>query len=363
MHWATFAKRYKGIPNNRVSFNLFNEPANVENIMPQCLETHKIIIAAIRAEDPNRLIICDGHDWGNKPILGLADQKVAQSTRGYAPHELSHYKASWVNSADFPYPTWPTVTGNGLLCQPNKGGMDAKFKQPMVIEGPFQLEMGLLMEVGTVSNNTSLIVEADGKIVFRHDFKPGAGEGEWKQSVFKQEWNVYQNVYDKRYMARIPAGTKQITIRAEDGDWLTLKQIALDILSRSRSYPIVNLLPGWNQEPTKFKYDSRTLTGGDVKDRAWLKRTQIDPWQQAQLQGIGVMVGEFGAHQFTPHDVTLRWMEDMLANWQAAGWGYAMWNFRGSFGIMDSGRSDVQYEDFNGHKLDRKMLTMLQKYA
>jgi aryl-phospho-beta-D-glucosidase BglC (GH1 family) len=365
MHWATFAKRYKGISNNLVSFNLFNEPANVSNIMPQCLETHKFIIAAIRVEDPNRLIICDGHDWGTKPFLGLADQKVAQSTRGYAPHALSHYKASWVNSENFSYPTWPTVTGNGLLMQTNRGETEERFKRPMIIEGPFQFEMGLSMEVGTVSNNTSLVVEADGKVVFRHDFKPGPGEGEWKQSVFKKERNVYQNIYDKRFLAKIPAGTKQIAIRAEGGDWLTLKQIELGVLVLSRSDPVVNLLPGWNQEPSKFRWDESgfTLTNGDVKDRAWLKRTQIEPWQKAQEQGIGVMVGEFGAYQFTPHDVTLRWMEDMLANWKEAGWGYAMWNFRGSFGIMDSGRSDVDYEDFNGHKLDRKMLTLLQKYA
>jgi hypothetical protein len=29
---------------------------------------------------------------------------------------------------------------------------------------------------------------------------------------------------------------------------------------------------------------------------------------------------------------------------------------------MDSGRADVQYEDFRGHKLDRKMLDLLQRY-
>jgi endoglucanase len=42
--------------------------------------------------------------------------------------------------------------------------------------------------------------------------------------------------------------------------------------------------------------------------------------------------------------------------------GWALWNFRGSFGILDSDRKDVQYEDFHGHKLDRQMLTLLQKY-
>ena len=41
---------------------------------------------------------------------------------------------------------------------------------------------------------------------------------------------------------------------------------------------------------------------------------------------------------------------------------YVFCNFRGDFGVMDSGRKDVGYENWYGHKLDRKMLTMLQKY-
>lgn len=36
--------------------------------------------------------------------------------------------------------------------------------------------------------------------------------------------------------------------------------------------------------------------------------------------------------------------------------------FRGPFGVMDSGREDVRYEDFHGHKLDVEMLKVLQKY-
>jgi hypothetical protein len=39
-----------------------------------------------------------------------------------------------------------------------------------------------------------------------------------------------------------------------------------------------------------------------------------------------------------------------------------MRNFRGSFGVLDSGRTDVKYEDFQGHKLDRKLLELLQRY-
>jgi hypothetical protein len=40
-----------------------------------------------------------------------------------------------------------------------------------------------------------------------------------------------------------------------------------------------------------------------------------------------------------------------------------LWKFRGSFGILDSGRTDVACEDFHGHKLDRRLLTLLQESA
>jgi endoglucanase len=100
----------------------------------------------------------------------------------------------------------------------------------------------------------------------------------------------------------------------------------------------------------------------DMQDRAWLRQRCIEPWKAAESKGIGVMVGEWGAFNQTPHDVFLRWAEDCLANWQQAGWGWAMWNFRGPFGILDSQRADVQYEDFEGHKLDRKLLDLLDRF-
>jgi endoglucanase len=40
-----------------------------------------------------------------------------------------------------------------------------------------------------------------------------------------------------------------------------------------------------------------------------------------------------------------------------------LWEFRGSFGILDSQRQDVAYEDWHGHKLDREFLKLLQEFA
>ena len=100
-----------------------------------------------------------------------------------------------------------------------------------------------------------------------------------------------------------------------------------------------------------------------VCDREKLQRERIAPWKELRAKGVGVHVGEWGAFNKTPHPVTLAWMEAWMKQWQTSGYGWALWNFRGTFGILDSGRADVQYEEWHGHKLDRAMLTLLQKYA
>lgn len=100
--------------------------------------------------------------------------------------------------------------------------------------------------------------------------------------------------------------------------------------------------------------------GGTQWNKEMLQSRQIAPWKRLETQGVGVMVGEFGAYNKTPHAVVLAWMRDYVALWKAAGWGWAMWNFTGSMGIIDSARADVEYENWHGHKLDREMLTLVQ---
>lgn len=84
-------------------------------------------------------------------------------------------------------------------------------------------------------------------------------------------------------------------------------------------------------------------------------------WTALVDRGIGVHCGEGGVFHKTPHDVTLAWMRDTLGLLKHRGIGWALWNFRGEFGPMDSHREDVQYEEFHGHLLDREMLSVLQR--
>jgi aryl-phospho-beta-D-glucosidase BglC (GH1 family) len=86
------------------------------------------------------------------------------------------------------------------------------------------------------------------------------------------------------------------------------------------------------------------------------------PWAELARKGIGVHCGECGCYNKTPYDVFMAWFSDVMDILKGHGIGYALWNFRGSFGILDSGRQDIQYEDWHGHQLDRKLLTLLQNH-
>jgi endoglucanase len=210
-HWDLFAKRYKAIPDKELSFNLLNEPSKVSH------DDHERVVRAavktIRATSPERLIITDGLMWASSPMPELKDLGIAQSCRGYQPHTLTHYKASWMPGADqYPVPVWPNIEYMG------------------------------------------------------------------------QTW-----------------GRQQL-------------------------------------------------------ERAYA------PWGELARQGIGVHCGECGCFNQTPHDVVLAWFRDVLEILTGYNIGYALWEFRGTFGILDSQRKDVTYEDWNGHQLDRKLLKLLIEF-
>jgi hypothetical protein len=276
--------------------------------------------------------------------------------------DVSHYMASWVQGQDFRKPTWPRTVAYGLLLGPAK----TEPKGPLVITGPFVHETQLRLRVLTVSNRADLIVLADGEKILEKSFVCGPGEGEWKKAEFKEQWQIYQNLYDRDYTTTVPAGTREVRVELPQGDWLQIGELGLMPQTSAAQEDTLTLDLSWGRPPEPIRYtpDSshNPFVGAQLQDRQWLWEEHVQPWVQLQAQGVGAMVGEFGAYNKTPHDVVLRWMEDCLANWQAAGMGWALWNFRGSFGILDSERDDVEYEDFAGHQLDRKMLDLLQRY-
>jgi aryl-phospho-beta-D-glucosidase BglC (GH1 family) len=223
-HWAMWAKRYKNISPDKLSFDLLNEPLYKEDMNDQFSKSSPLpgelyrkvakgAADAIWAVDPDRIIVADGNGGGSYVTPELIDLNLAQSCRGYYPHYVSHYQASWVwkDPSQAPKPVWP----------------------------------------GTI----------DGK-------------------QFGRE---------------------------------TLEEF-------------------------------------------------YKPWIELLDKGVGVHCGECGCYSKTPHDVFLAWFRDVIDILTSHGIGYALWNFRGSFGMLDSDRADVNYTDWYGHKLDSKLLELLKKY-
>jgi aryl-phospho-beta-D-glucosidase BglC (GH1 family) len=334
-HWGLFAKRYQGIPSRQVSFDLVNEPANITG--PVYAAVVKQAVDAIRAEDPQRLIIADGLRWGTQPVPELIPFGIAQSTRGYEPMVISHYRASWIPGSDkFPTPQWPVPAGiNDHLY----GSYKPDLKTPLVLWVACREQTDFKIRINRVSAKADLIVRAGKEIVLQQTLTPGP---------------------EADFSAVIPAGTMQIQLEIGEGDWLTFSEIHLGKLVirptnhdwAVRQETFVVAPNGYvRPDPAHFQCDKQIL-----------QKRMVAPWQELAAKGVGVHVGEWGAYNQTPHAVALAWMTDCLANWKAAGFGWALWNLRGSFGILDSDRKDVKYETFKGHKLDRQMLDLLRRY-
>jgi hypothetical protein len=205
-------------------------------------------------------------------------------------------------------------------------------------------------------------------VIYEKLFVNGPAKGEWSRSVFKQQWNIYQNIYDKSYSFRVPAGTRTLTLENTEGDWLNFSDLTFEPYHPSMKEAAVLAadLGSWGVKQTAVRLtDSGAMTGtaGDaLYDARWLNEVCYKPWSAFEKNGGTLLVGEGGVYNRTPHPVAIAFLEDLLGLYRERGWGWALWNFRGGFGVLDSGRTDVTYEDFRGHKLDWKLLDVLQKY-
>jgi endoglucanase len=238
--WAFFANRYKGISSQKLSFNLVNEPiampnaAEVEEMekrgpvkttdlfSPELLLRHardysrlaKASASAVRASDPQRLVVTDGYPGAGAPIPDLFASGMMQSCHTYSPIQVTHHNCEWVRgilSGAEPPPTWPLKDAHGK----------------------------------TVSDRQKL----------SQDFRR---------------------------------------------------------------------------------------------------------WGELSAQGVPIHFGEMGCYKHTPPGVVLAWFNDTLDVIGELNSGWALWNFRGPFGIVDTDRRGTKFEDWHGHQLDRPLLRLLQ---
>ncbi|CAG0935786.1 endoglucanase [Thermoflexales bacterium] len=115
--WETFARRYATVPNDFLSFDLVNEPPNIDQY-GLTRDNHAALmrrtITAIRAITPDREIVIDGLGGGHLALPELAAAGVIHSGRGYQPMPISHHGAWWwADHTTAPAPEYPGVVWEG----------------------------------------------------------------------------------------------------------------------------------------------------------------------------------------------------------------------------------------------------------
>ena len=170
----------------------------------------------------------------------------------------------------------------------------------------------------------------------------------------------------RRVVAAIRAidPSREIVIDGLGGGHLALPELAdLGVIHSGRGYqpmPVSHYQADWwdgHATAPAPEYPGQVWEG-----RTWDRnalREFYQPWRDVEAGGARVHIGECGCYNKTPNDIALRWFTDLFGLYKEFGWGYALWNFAGDFGIVEHGRPGAVYEELHGYKVDRALLDIL----
>ena len=157
---------------------------------------------------------------------------------------------------------------------------------------------------------------------------------------------------------------REITIDGLGGGYYAMPELAtLDVTHSGRGYhpmPVSHHQASWwsgHRCAPAPRYPGLIWRG-----RYWNRtalRNAYKPWREVEQRGARIHIGEFGCFNHTPNEVALRWLRDLLSIYREFGWGYALWNFKGPFGIIDHRRPGARIESIAGFDVDRALLDLI----
>lgn len=161
---------------------------------------------------------------------------------------------------------------------------------------------------------------------------------------------------------------RPITIDGLDGGNLAMPELAAlaaDGVGHSgrgyQPYPVshwgATWWDGWREG------DAPRWPGVVYEGRAW-GRADLEafyaPWRAVEATGVDVHIGEFGCYEQTPDADAQRWFADLVGLFREYGWGWALWNFEGPFGIIGHHRPGARFEPYRGYQVDRALLELIR---
>ncbi len=264
------------------------------------------------------------------------------------------YKIHVCINSDWPVPHWPMLWVSNYFYGPWK----SEYRSTLTIQGNFAQGAEIIVNVQQVSIESTLQVKAGTKIVLTKKFVCGPDLGTDFTKIVNTRWG-YQNISNKDYAVTLAASANSLAFENVSGDWMTINSISIKQGDAVKTYSLSDNTWGRKQETYKMDANGvlKTLDGNDLLPFKDYQKTV----NMANQNNIPIMVQEFGVHNQTPHKVSVAFLTDLSAFFRQNNLGWALWNLTGSFGILNSSRTDYTYESYQGYKLDRAMLDALTK--
>lgn len=175
----------------------------------------------------------------------------------------------------------------------------------------------------------------------------------------------------KNIMARVVSEIRKITPDRKiicdglGGGHMAAPELSdLNVVMSGRGYMPMRLTH-WNAEWMKssgsFDWPYPKWPGMECDGRIWNKDALLEfykPWKQMADNGCEVHIGECGCYNKVDNKTALAWYKDFFTALNELNFGFALWNFRGPFGIAEHGRENTRWEYKNGIKFDADLYQM-----
>ena len=135
----------------------------------------------------------------------------------------------------------------------------------------------------------------------------------------------------------------------------------LDVVLSGRGYTPIQIThwkAEWMYEQGSDKWEYPQWPGMQVDGIKWNRQALLEfykPWKELADSGCKVHIGECGCYNKVNNDTALAWYRDFFSVCNELNFGYALWNFRGAFGIAEHRRPGTNWEVRNGITFDRDL--------
>ena len=362
--WDLLAQRYADVPSSLLSFNLLNEPHEIDEAA--YVELMKKAIRTIRTHSPDRLIFVDMLNTGRDPVYALAEDHVAQSFHFYEPRALTHCGID-----DAIMSGYPVIQMKPMVSRDSKG------KAEIVIEGTFPAGTEVHFVFSAIHKNGTLYLCADRQRVFSEEYgRDPVGEHGCDFVDQEGEEGEYR-AYDTEHSAVLPRAASKLTIGV-DGEacWFTISKILIRTAKEQtytfegcshvpdgidlREYPNSHVYI----EKNKI-YDKRDKFFS-VIDQNWIGKKMDEYTKFSTETGTAVMLQEFGVFYPAPYDLTCIYLKDLLDAVNSRGISWCGYDFFGEFSFYalpeNKKRDTADYVPFSKGWVASGMLQVLQDH-